>query len=196
MALRDVTQTRIFGFEVRLIVLKNCKKRGKFMKRALAILALAAPFAAFGAASPDSSFYKQAAEGGIAEVELGNLAQQKSTNASVKDYGAMMVKDHGAANEKFKGIASSKNISLPTSPSVGQMATKAKLEVLSGEAFDKSYIKSMIKDHKEDIALFKKEAATGKDPDAKAFAAATLPTLQAHLKKIESIAAAAGVSVK
>jgi putative membrane protein len=178
------------------LVAQEPEIRGEVMKRALAILALAAPFAAFGAANPDSTFYKHAAEGGIAEVELGNLAQQKSTNPSVKDYGAMMVKDHSAANEKFKGIAASKNISLPTSPSVGQMATKAKLEILSGEAFDKSYIKGMIKDHKEDIALFKKEAATGKDPDAKAFAAATLPTLQAHLKKIQSIAASAGVSAK
>ncbi len=105
----------------------------------------------------------------------------------------MMVKDHSAANDKLKSIAASKNISLPTSPSVGQMATKAKLEVLSGETFDKSYIKGMIKDHEEDIALFKKEAVSGKDPDAKAFATATLPTLQTHLKKIKSIAASEGV---
>ena len=165
------------------------------MKRVLAILVLVSPFAAFGANSnPDSAFYKHAAEGGIAEVELGSLAQQKSTNASVKDYGSMMVKDHSGANEKLKSIAASKNISLPTSPSVGQMATKAKLEVLSGETFDKSYIKGMIKDHEEDIALFKKEAASGKDPDAKAFATATLPTLETHLKKIKSIAASAGVN--
>jgi putative membrane protein len=175
---------------------RRTQKRGDFfMKRVLATLVLAAPFAAYGAnSSPDSTFYKHAAEGGIAEVELGNLAQQKSTNASLKGYGAMMVKDHTAANDKLKGIASSKNISLPTSASIGQMATKAKLEVLSGEAFDKSYIKRMIKDHEEDIALFKKEAASGKDPDAKTFASATFPTLQAHLKKIKSIAASAGVT--
>jgi putative membrane protein len=155
------------------------------------------PLAAMAAnSSPDESFYKAAAEGGMAEVELGNLAQQKSSNQSVKDFGAMMVKDHSAANDKLKAVAQTKGISLPTSPSAGQMATKAKLEVLSGNTFDKSYVKGMIKDHEEDIAEFKKEAASGQDPDAEAFAAATLPTLQAHLKKIKSIAADAGLSAR
>jgi len=166
------------------------------MKRLLATFVLVFPFAAFGADSiPDSAFYKNAAEGGISEVELGNLATKKSNNESVKDFGAMMVKDHTAANNKLKDVAASKNISLPTSASMGQMATKAKLEILSGDTFDKSYIKGMIKDHEEDIAMFKKEAASGKDPDAKAFAVATLPTLRAHLKKIKSIATTAGVSL-
>jgi len=166
------------------------------MKRLLAILLPIFPFTVFGAdASPDSAFYKNAAEGGISEVELGNLAQTKSNNDSVKEFGAMMVKDHTAVNAKLKTVAASKDISLPTSARMGQMATKAKLEVLSGDAFDKSYIKGMIKDHEEDIAMFKKEAASGQDPDARAFAAAALPTLRAHLKKIKSIAAAAGVSI-
>ncbi len=165
------------------------------MGRVLAGFAVLIPVAVYGAnSSPDAAFYKHAAEGGIAEVEIGNLAQQKSNNQSVKDFGAMMVKDHSAANDKLKGIAESKNISLPSSASVGQMATKAKLEVMSANTFDKSYIKGMIKDHEEDIAMFRREAASGQDPDAKAFAKATLPTLELHLKKIKSIAASAGVN--
>lgn len=164
------------------------------MRHILAGLALLLPVAAYSAdAAPDAGFYKKAAEGGLAEVDAGTLAQQKSNNPSIKDFGAMMVKDHSAANDKLKGIASSKNISLPTSPSVGQMATKAKLDVLSGETFDKSYVKAMIKDHQQTIALFKTEAASGQDSDAKAFAAATLPTIRSHLKKITSIAQTAGV---
>jgi putative membrane protein len=163
------------------------------MKHLTISFALMLPFIAHGADNPDSTFYKHAAEGGIAEVELGNLAQQKSHNQSVKDFGAMMVKDHSAANDKLKSVAASKNVTLPTSPSATQMATKAKLKVLSGETFDKSYIKGMIKDHQETIDLFKKEASSGQDPDAKAFAVATLPTLQVHLKTIQSVAADAGV---
>jgi putative membrane protein len=164
------------------------------MRCAFAGLVLVLPVAAFAAdASPDSAFYKHAAEGGIAEVEVGTLAQQKSANPSVKDFGAMMVKDHSAANEKLKNVAAAKNISLPASPSVAQMANKAKLEILSGQAFDKSYIKGMIKDHEEDIAMFEKEAESGQDPGAKAYAAATLPTLRAHLRKIKAIASSAGV---
>jgi putative membrane protein len=164
------------------------------MKALLVSFAIALPLTAWAADNPDAKFYKHAAEGGIAEVELGNMAQKKSENASVKDFGAMMVSDHSAANDKLKSIASSKDVKLPTSPSTGQMATKAKLKVLSGKTFDDSYIKSMIKDHEETIALFKREVAEGQDADAKAFATATLPTLQGHLKKIQSIATAAGVT--
>jgi putative membrane protein len=122
------------------------------------------------------------------------LAQQKAHSQSVREFGAQMVKDHSAANEKLKALAESKNITLPANPSVEEMTAKAKLQVLSGDSFDKSYIKGMIKDHEEDIAEFQKEAASGQDPDARAFARATLPTLEAHLKKIQSIAADAGVS--
>jgi len=160
------------------------------MNRLLALLILAAPLAAFGAdANPDASFFKQAAEGGMFEVDAGNLAQQKSSNQAVKDFGAMMVKDHTAANQKLQSIAASKNITLPTSASMKQMATKGKLDVLSGDTFDKSYIKSQVAAHEQTVALFQKEIATGKDPDAKAFASQTLPTIRAHLKAIRSIAA-------
>ena len=156
-------------------------------------ISLALPVSLFAADNPDASFYKKAAEGGMVEVELGKLAQDKSPTQSVKDFGAMMIKDHSAANDRLKAIAERKEIKLPASPSVGQMATKAKLEVLSGTAFDKSYVKGMVDDHKEDIEEFQKEASTGQDADAKAYAAATLPTLKAHLKKIQAIAAAQGV---
>jgi putative membrane protein len=165
-------------------------------KMCLAVITMAFALPAFLAAAvdnPDAAFYKKAAEGGIAEVELGKLAQEKSSTQSVKDFGAMMVTDHSAANDKLKAIADRKKIKLPTSPSVGQMATKTKLEVLSGGTFDESYIKGMVKDHEEDIKEFQKEATAGQDPDAKAYATATLPTLKAHLKKIQSIASAQNV---
>jgi putative membrane protein len=169
------------------------------MKRILALLALASPLAigaptAALADSPDASFYKNAAEGGIAEVEAGKLAQQNSGNPKVKDFGAMMVKDHSAADDKLKVLADSKGIRLPTTSSAGQMATKAKLEALSGRTFDKSYIMGQVKAHEDTVALFRKEIESGQDPDAKAFAQETLPAIRSHLKAIDTIASAAGVS--
>jgi putative membrane protein len=164
------------------------------MRTVFVPILLILPLAVHGAASPDADFFKHAAEGGMSEVDLGNLAQSRSHDPLVQEFGAMMVKDHSAANDKLKSVAASKNIPLPTSPSVGQMATKTKLEVLSGDTFDKSYIKDMINDHEEDIAEFNKEATSGRDPDAKAFAVATLPTLKAHLQRIKTIAQAAGVT--
>jgi putative membrane protein len=159
---------------------------------------LAAPFAgapaAFAADDPDASFYKKAAEAGLFEVDAANQAEQKANSQKIKDFAAEMVKDHSAANDKLASIAQSKNITLPTSASMGQMAVKAKLDVLSGDTYDKSYIKSQIKAHRQAIALFKNEIATGQDPDAKAFAAATLPTLRAHLKAIRTVAADSGMT--
>jgi putative membrane protein len=163
------------------------------MKCVLALIALAAPLIAM-ADSPDASFYKKAAEGGMAEVDAGNLAQSKANSQKVKEFGAMMVKDHSAANDKLKDLAASKGVTLPTSSSVGQMAASAKLEVLTGDTFDKSYIKGQIAAHQSTLALFRKEIASGQDPDAKAFAAATLPTIRSHLKAINAIAAGAGVT--
>src|ERR1700761_5702162 len=162
------------------------------MRKLLAMAALVSPLAtaplAFGADDPDATFYKKAAESGIFEVDAGNQAQQKASMQPVKDFGAMMVKDHTAANNQLKTLAASKNISLPTSASAAEMTKKGELDVLTGDAYDKSYIKSQIKAHHEAVALFKKEIASGQDADAKSFAQQTLPTLQQHLKAARAIA--------
>jgi putative membrane protein len=168
------------------------------MKKFWALILLASPLSvaplAFGADDPDASFYKRAAEGGIFEVDAGNQAQQKSNDPKVKDFGAMLVKDHTAANEQLKSLAASKNISLPTSASVGQIAEKGKLDVLTGDTYDKAFINGQIKAHERTIALFKKEIASGQDADAKSFATAALPTLRKHLKAAKDLAAGAGNS--
>jgi putative membrane protein len=166
------------------------------MKGTFFALMLTLPMIAFAASNPDASFYKNAAEGGIAEVDAGRLAQDKANSQSVKDFGAMMVKDHSAANEKLQALATSKNITLPTTPSVAQMASKTKLDVLSGDTFDKSYVKGQIRAHRQTIALFRQEITSGQDADAKAFATATLPTVRAHLKAITAIATDMGIKTK
>ena len=161
------------------------------MKLPIPLMLIIASAAAF-AATPDASFYKTLAQGGIAEVEAGKLAQQKGADPKVKDFGAMMVKDHSAANEQLKALAAGKGIDLPGSSSTSQMAAKAKLEVLSGGTFDKSYVEEQVKAHRETVELLKKEIATGQDPDAKAFAQKVLPTVESHLRAINQIAAAGG----
>lgn len=166
------------------------------MKGTFFALMLSLPMIALAASNPDASFYKNAAEGGIAEVDAGHLAQDKGNSQQVKDFGAMMVKDHTAANEKLQTLAASKEITLPTTASVRQMAAKAKLDVLSGDTFDKSYVKNQIAAHRQTIALFRKEISSGRDAEAKVFAKATLPTVRAHLKAIDAIAADMGIKTK
>jgi putative membrane protein len=164
------------------------------MKIHLLILACALPLVAYAADNPDSSFYKHAAEAGLAEVSDATLATQSATDPKLKDFAAMMVKDHSAANDKLSALAGTKNISLPTSASVSQMATHAKLKLESGDTFDKAYIKDQISAHLATLRLLRKEIAMGQDPDAQAFAKSVLSTVQGHLKAINAIAAADGVT--
>lgn len=163
------------------------------MKKFIAALLITLPLAAFAADNPDESFYKAAAEAGIAEVEAGKLALEKGSSQAVKDFAAMMVKDHTAANTKLKSIAAAKGVKLPTEPGLKHKAMKKKMEMKSGSSFDKDYIEGQIKDHKDTVDLLRNEIDSGKDVDAKAFAAETLPTVEKHLEKIRQIAGEAGV---
>ncbi len=140
----------------------------------------------------DTKFMKEAAEGGMAEVALGKLAVEKASNSEVKKFGQRMVDDHTKANNELKQLASQKNVTLPQDLSAKDKAMKAKLENLSGEQFDQSYMKGMVKDHKKDVSDFRRESTSAKDPDVKKFASQTLPTLEEHLKQAESIAKPAG----
>ncbi|WP_338876416.1 DUF4142 domain-containing protein [Spirosoma sp. SC4-14] len=135
----------------------------------------------------DSEFAVKAASGGMLEVELGRMAQEKAQSQQVKDFGAMMVKDHSKANDELKALASSKNIVLPSTLGEEEQKHVDELAKLSGKEFDKKYVSLMVDDHQKDVDEFKEEAKDAKDPDIKAFAAKTVPTLQEHLNKIKAI---------
>lgn len=141
-----------------------------------------------GTAMSDKTFVKKAAEGGLTEVELGQLATQKASNEEVKKFGQRMVDDHSKANDQLKQVAAQEHITLPTEPGAKEKATKARLEKLSGEQFDRAYMRDMVRDHRADIAEFAHEAKMGKDPAVKSFAESTLPTLREHLKLAEKAA--------
>jgi putative membrane protein len=171
------------------------KARGSNMKIKVVLLAsLVCSIASAADKFPDEGFYRKAAEGGFAEVAQGNLAESKGKSLLVQQYGAIMVKDHSEANETLKALAMKKGIELPMISSVSGLTTQAKLDVMTGDSFDRSYIRGMLADHQEDIKDFEDEAKNGQDPDARAYAAATLPILKLHLKTIQEIAALAGVT--
>lgn len=130
----------------------------------------------------DADFAKQAAEGGTAEVKLGQLAEEKGSNDAVKDFGKMMVNDHTEAGEQLKSIAAQQNLKLPDEMNKHDQGVYNKLSKLSGEAFDRAYAKEMVNDHRKDIDDFQQEASGGQIQPIKDFANQTLPTLQKHLK--------------
>jgi putative membrane protein len=136
----------------------------------------------------DQTFVKKAAQGGMAEVELGKLATQKASSEDVKKFGQRMVDDHTKANDQLKQIAGDKGVTLPTDLNSKDQAMKDRLSKLDGEKFDQAYMKNMVRDHTKDVSEFRKESTSGKDNDLKSFASQTLPTLEDHLKEAKSIA--------
>jgi putative membrane protein len=156
------------------------------------LLALPAPGWARSAAADKSAavgpqeFLKEAAMGGMAEVRLGNLAQQKAASDQVKQFGRRMVEDHSKVNDEVKALAKEKNITLPTTLDAKQQATYDRLSKLSGEEFDRAYMKQMLEDHREDVAAFRKEKESS-DAAVKSLASKTLPTLEEHLALAERV---------
>jgi putative membrane protein len=138
-------------------------------------------------ASDDNDFMTEAARGGMAEVELGKLAASKATNAEVKKFGQLMVSDHSKANGELKALAAKKGVTLPTDTDSEAKATIDDLKGRSGADFDKEYVENMYEDHKHDVAAFEDEAQNASDPDVRAFASKTLPTLKKHLDMITAI---------
>ena len=145
-------------------------------------------------AAADKAFAHEAAIGGMAEVELGTLAKQKASSSDVKAFADRMVTDHGKANDELKQWADQHHVTLPTELDAKSKSTKDHLSNLSGDAFDKAYMRDMVQDHKQDVAKFRSESKSAKNPDLKSWAGSTLPTLEDHLKMAQDTASKVGVT--
>jgi putative membrane protein len=149
-----------------------------------------------GTAASDEQFVKEAAQGGMAEVKLGQLAEANGNNESVKKFGAKMVEDHSKASNELKEAAKKENLSLPADIDAKDKATYDKLSKLKGAEFDREYAQNMVKDHQKDVRAFQREADNGKDEVIRGFASQSLPMLQEHLKEaramLKSVSSMAG----
>ena len=137
----------------------------------------------------DEKFMKDAAVGGMTEVKLGQLAEQKAASDGVKQFGKRMATDHGKANNELKQLASQKGVALPMDLDRSHQGRYDKLAKLNGADFDRAYMKEMVKDHDKDVKAFRKQADSGKDADVKSWASKTLPTLQEHQQQAKQVAA-------
>lgn len=137
-------------------------------------------------APKETHFIKEAIQGNLAEVQMGKLGEEKGTTADIRDFGKRLVTDHSAANDKAKAAAQQAGITPPTEPTKKQTEMYQSLSKLSGSKFDKRYIEDMVKDHKKDIAEYKRAAKSGSGPIAD-YAQNALPTLQEHLRIAEKI---------
>jgi putative membrane protein len=158
----------------------------KLITFAGAVCALLSGAPLWAADTQGEHFLKESIQGNLAEVQVGDLAQQKGASQGVKDFGATLAKDHAAANDKAKQAAQSMGATLPSEPSVKQKTVYQELSALNGEQFDRHFIDSMVKDHREDIAKYQKEAQSGSGPAA-GYAKEILPDLRKHLQIAERL---------
>jgi putative membrane protein len=169
----------------------------KFRRISLSTALIAIAFTAAAAptkgtlAGEERDFVAKAVEDGMVEVRLGRLAEHRATNAQVKQFGSRMAADHGKANVELAAIANAKGVPLPTAIDPRKQQEEMTLGGKVGSSFDREYMERMVKDHRQDLQEFEKQAATAKDPDVKAFAAKTVPTLREHLKLAEAALGAA-----
>ena len=125
-------------------------------------------------------FVNEAASGSMMEVALGEMASQKASSEEVKSFGQKMVEDHSKANEELKQIAESNSLTVPETMMDKQQKMVDKLSELSGEEFDKEYMKAMLKDHKKDIKKFEKAASNADNAEIQSWARKTLDVLEQH----------------
>ena len=127
----------------------------------------------------DKTFMKNAAKGGMEEVEMGKMAQQQGQSTDVKNFGKRMMTEHTMANNELTQLAAGKKFSLPKE--------KTKVEKFNAASFDKDYMADMVKDHQKDLAEFQDEAKNGSDPDLKAWAAKSSEMVKKHLALAKSV---------
>ena len=136
----------------------------------------------------DRLFVAKAMQGSQAEVQLGQLTLQKSQNEQVKQFAQRMIDDHTKLNDQMKPVAQQLGVTVPNQPSKKDRQTIAKLQALSGPAYDQAYIKDMVKDHKQDLSDFQMEASSGQDQTVKDAATQGSQVIAQHLQMIQQIA--------
>jgi len=132
-------------------------------------------------ASGDRNFMTNAAMTDMFEIQSSRLALDKAASAAVKTFAQRMIDDHTRTSDQLKQIAANKNVTLPTALDSKHQAQLAKLSAASGAEFDRMYMAAQHAGHQKAVAMFEKEARSGRDADVKSFAQATLPALQEHL---------------
>jgi putative membrane protein len=135
----------------------------------------------------DHAFMTKAAMGGMMEVQVAQMAQQKASGQEVKDYARKLEQDHSKANDKLKAIAKERQVELPSDVGPEHKAMIAKLTNLSGAEFDTAFMKMQVQHHRKDVKEFERASTRSMDSDLKEFASSTLPTLKEHLSQAEQI---------
>ena len=144
------------------------------------------------ATDQDKAFLKDTVQDSNFEIKTGQLAQQKSKSADVKQYATMLIHDHTLLLQQAKLAATAAKVTPEPagSMSVSDDARYVELKVLSGDAFDKEYIKGLVKGNQEAVDKTKAEASDSKVPAVKKLAQHRAELDTKHTAKAKLLAAA------
>jgi putative membrane protein len=140
-----------------------------------------------GQQNQDAEFVKKAADGGILEVQLGQIALKKGESQKVKDFAKMMIDDHTKVNGELEALARKKKMTVPKELSSAKKMITDSLASQSGNSFDMLFMNMMLASHEEAIGVFHDQAIGGKDPDLKKWADAKIPALKHHLEMAKKL---------
>jgi putative membrane protein len=168
-------------------IARSVAKLGMALMAIGILLTIPCANAATPVAMADQDFILAAAQGGMTEVKLGELAATNGMRDDIKKFGQMMVKDHTAINDDLKALAAQKGVTLPDSLDAKHQAMVDKMTALTGSEFDNAYINAMIKAHQKDAKAFKAESAATQDTDIKSFLDKSIPVVEAHLQHITAM---------
>lgn len=141
--------------------------------------------------TPEMKFFTEAVRGNMFEIRAAELAQEKAASEEVKQYAQKLKQDHMKANQQLEAIAKERQVQMPSDMGDHQKEL-TKLTALSGEQFDKQFLRMQVKDHKKDLSMFRKQAEVSMDSDLRDFATATIPVLEGHLQQAQSLNSQSG----
>ena len=142
--------------------------------------------AAGTASAQDTTWAQSNAQTDLAEITLGQLAEQRAQHAATKSLAQMTMSDHQKALSQLKTVASQAGITLPTAPNASQQAQAAQLKSTPASQFDTTYDSIQVQGHKLSISQTDTEIADGSSTAVKNFARTYLPVAQKHLQMAES----------
>jgi putative membrane protein len=138
-------------------------------------------------AEDSKQFVKDVVQSNIAEVKMGELAQQKGTAADVKDFGKMLASDHAKGRDKAIGVAKTMNVDAPKEEKTDATKALERLSGLSGATFDRDFTEHMVMVHQKNVESFEKHIKEGDSAEAKQMATEMLPTLKLHLETAKTL---------
>ena len=148
-----------------------------------------------GDSMKDKMFVRKAMAGGLAEVQMGQLAAQKGSSDQVKSFGQKMVDDHTKLNQQMMPIAEQMGVKTPAKLEKKDQAEYDKLNGLAGAEFDKEYLSFMVKDHHKDLEAFRAEMGSTQDPTLKTAVQQGAQVIDQHAQMVDTLAQQNGISV-